>query len=249
MTVSSKLASNMDVPDQLKEVLSRDSVRLIDEDIYSVLPESAKHHYDRRAAIYDLVASSGLYNSVMWGSSPRDYRSFGSRAVSSCPDGRVLDAGCGSLLFTAATFLQTSRQIVAFDQSIAMLRRARKRLLKLAGAIPAHITLLQADLSDLPFRRASFNTVLCMNVLHQFQDAAVLVSNLKGVLDNERCLFLTSLVSSNRFIGDAYLCALYLTKEFVRPRSVNELEKILNESGIREFNVRVKGNMAFVSHG
>ena len=70
----------MDAPDQLKSVLWRDSVRLIDEDIYSVLSESSKHHYDRRATIYDLVVNTGLYNSVMWGSSPRDYRSFGSRA-------------------------------------------------------------------------------------------------------------------------------------------------------------------------
>jgi ubiquinone/menaquinone biosynthesis C-methylase UbiE len=238
----------MDAPDQLKSVLRRDSVRLIDEDIYSVLPESSKHHYDRRATIYDLVVNTGLYNSVMWGTSPRDYRSFGSRAVSACSSGTMLDAGCGSLLFTAATYLQTSRQIVAFDQSIAMLRRARKRLLRLAGVIPSNITLLQADLSDLPFRPASFDTVLCMNVLHQFQDAAVLVSNLKKILKHDGCLFVSSLVSTNRLIGDMYLRALYATKEFVRPRSRSELETIMNDAGARELDLSVKGNMAFVNH-
>ena len=237
----------MDAPDQLKSVLWRDSVRLIDEDIYSVLSESSKHHYDRRATIYDLVVNTGLYNSVMWGSSPRDYRSFGSRAVSACCSGIILDAGCGSLLFTTATYLQTSRQIVAFDQSIAMLRRARKRLLRLAGVIPSNITLLQADLSDLPFRPASFDTVLCMNVLHQFQDAAVLVSNLKKLLKHDGCLFVSSLVSTNRLIGDMYLRALYATKEFVRPRSRSELETIMNDAGARELDLSVKGNMAFVN--
>jgi ubiquinone/menaquinone biosynthesis C-methylase UbiE len=241
----------MNAPDQLKDVLSGDGVRLVDEDIYSVLPdEHHQHHYDRRARIYDLVVSTSLYNSVMWGSSPSDYRKFGSRAVGACPEGKMLDAPCGSLLFTAPSYLQTNRQIVAIDQSITMLRRARKRILKLAGSMPSHITLLQADLSDLPFRPASFNTVLCMNVLHQFQDAAGLVSNLKKLLTNEGCLFLTSLVFNNRLIGDGYLRALYFAKEFVRPRSRGELEGIMNDAGMHDVDLSVKGNMAFVSsHG
>ena len=238
----------MHAPNALKEVLTTEHVRLIDEDIYSVLPDDlSKHHYDRRATIYDLIVSTRLYNSIMWGSTPRDYRDFGSRAVSACPDGIMLDAGCGSLLFTASTYLQTKRQIVAFDQSVAMLRRARKRLLKVAGTMPSHITLLQADLSDLPFRPGSFNTVLCLNVLHQFQDAAVLVSNFKDLLTEHGCLFLTSLVSNNRLIGDAYLRALYATKEFVRPRSRSELEKMMNDAGLHELDVRVRGNMAFLA--
>ena len=237
----------MDVPDQLREVLSRDTVRLVDEDIYSVLPDgSHEHHYDRRATIYDLVVSTHLYNSIMWGSSPLDYASFASQAINSLSEGILLDAPCGSLLFTAPSYLQSRRQIVAIDQSIAMLRRARKQLLELAGSMPSNVTLLQADLSDLPFRRSSFRTVLCMNVLHLFQDAKSLISNLNSLLTNEGCLFLTSLVSSNRFIGDAYLRALYKAKEFVRPRSRSELEKIMDESGTREVSLSVKGNMAYV---
>lgn len=237
----------MDVPNALREVLATDTVRLVEEDIYSVLPDSShQHHYDRRATIYDLVVSTRLYNSVMWGSSPRDYVRFGSEAINSCSAGTLLDAPCGSLLFTASSYLQTSRQIVALDQSIAMLKRARKQLLHLAGSMPSNVTLLQADLSDLPFRPRSFRTVLCMNVLHLFQDVAGLISNLNGLLTNDGCLFLTSLVSSNRFIGDAYLRALYLTKEFVRPRSRSELKKIMNNSGTRELSLSVKGNMAYV---
>jgi len=40
------------------------------------------------------------------------------------PQGKFLDAACASLLFTAGTHLESSRQIIAFDQSVAMLRRA-----------------------------------------------------------------------------------------------------------------------------
>ncbi|HKU72551.1 MAG TPA: class I SAM-dependent methyltransferase [Pyrinomonadaceae bacterium] len=240
----------MDAPNQLKQILSTDTLRLVDDDIYSVLPDgSHEHHYDRRATIYDLVVSTHLYNAVMWGSSPREYASFASQAINSSEE-ILLDAPCGSLLFTAPSYLQSRRQIVAVDQSIAMLKRARKRLLDLAGSMPSNVTLLQADLSDQPFRPGSFSTVLCMNVLHLFQDAEGLISNLNGLLTKDGCLFLTSLVSSNRFIGDAYLRALYRAKEFVRPRSRSELEKIVNDSGMREVSLSVKGNMAFViSHG
>jgi SAM-dependent methyltransferase len=239
----------MDAPNQLKEVLAKNrTVGLIEDDIYSVLPNSSyKHHYDRRAAIYDLLVSTRFYNSVMWGSSPLDYIAFARQAVTSCPEGRFLDAGCGSLLFTAPTYLECRRQIIAFDQSVAMLRRARKRLLQLAGSMPSHIILLQADLSDLPFRPAICRTVLCMNVLHQFKDAAGLIPNLKKLLTDDGYLFLTSLVSNNRFIGDHYLHALYLTKEFVRPRSSLELQEIMGEVPNQEMSCRVKGNMVFVT--
>jgi ubiquinone/menaquinone biosynthesis C-methylase UbiE len=232
----------------LNEVLDHNRVaRLIDDDIYSVLPDASQsHHYDRRATVYDRVVGSRLYNSIMWGSAPRDYVAFARQAVDSSQDGKFLDAGCGSLLFTASTYLQTDRQIVAFDQSLAMLRRARTRLLKAAGGMPEHIILLQADLSDLPFRPASFHTVLCLNVLHQFAAATALLQNLQRLLSDEGQLFLTSLLLNDRFIGDRYLSALYRMREFVPPRTRSELRSILNEALQREVTYTEKGNMAFV---
>ena len=232
---------------KLEEVLARDRVvQLVEADIYSVLPDASHpHHYDRRATVYDLLVSSRLYNSIMWGSSPRDYVAFARQAIMSSRDGKFLDAGCGSLLFTASVYLETDLQIVAFDQSLAMLRRARQRLLKAAGRVPEHIILLQADLSDLPFRPATFRTVLCLNVLHQFAELTALLQNFERLLPDEGQLFLTSLISNNRFVGDRYLSALYRMKEFVRPRTSGELRSIFNEALQREVRFREKGNMAF----
>jgi ubiquinone/menaquinone biosynthesis C-methylase UbiE len=237
----------MDPLYELKEVLADNHVaQLVDDDIYSVLRDASHaHHYDRRATIYDLVVNSRLYNSFMWGSSPRDYVAFARQAITSSHSGKFLDAGCGSLLFTASIYLETDLQIVAFDQSLAMLRRARNRLLNAAGRVPKHIILLQADLSDLPFRPASFRTILCLNVLHQFAEARALVQNLERLLADEGQLFLTSLISNNRFIGDRYLSALYWMGEFVRPRTSSELRSILNEALQREVTYAEKGNMAF----
>lgn len=233
----------------LSEVLAESySVSLIEEDIYSVLPDlSVKHHYDRRAAAYDLVVRSRLYNSLMWGSSPLDYIAFARQAIDSCSNANFLDAGCGSLLFTAHTYTKCNRKVITSDQSLAMLRRARRRLIELAGQVPEHIVLLQADLKDLPFRPASFQTVLCLNVLHQFEDAAALIPNLKRLLTAEGQLFLTSLVLNNRFVGDRYLQLLYAAGEFVRPRSNLELRELMTKTLNRKLNFVTRGNMAFVN--
>lgn len=239
----------MDALDELKEVIVENHpVRLVEDDIYSVLTDAARqHHYDKRATVYDLVVSTRLYNRVMWGSSPLDYVVFARRAVASNAEGKFLDAGCGSMLFTARTYLEGRRQTIAFDQSLAMLRRARRRLIKLSGSVPQNILLLQADLNDLPFRPKTFDTVLCLNVLHQFEDAATLIPSLKSLLTANGHLYLTSLVSKSRFIGDRYLSALHATGEFVRPRSDLELKEILDRSLRQKISYRVKGNMAYAT--
>jgi ubiquinone/menaquinone biosynthesis C-methylase UbiE len=229
-------------------VLQDRSVRLIEDDIFSVLPDtSVQHHYDKRASVYDALVSTRLYNFVMWGTSPRDYVDFARQAIDSSSNGIFLDAGCGSMLFTAQTYVSSRRRILAFDQSLAMLRRARQRLKDLAGGVPEHVQLLQADLSDLPFRQKSFRTVMCLNVLHQFADAARLISGFHEILADRGGLYLTSLISNNRAIGDWYISALYRSGEFVRPRTERDLRDLF----VRDFDPRVsyveKGNMAFIT--
>jgi len=233
----------------LKEVLSEGCiVRLVEDNIYSALPDAPhKHLYDRRAAAYDSVVSTWLYNRLMWGTSPLDYIAFAREAVVSNPAGRMLDAGCGSLLFTAPVYLASDRQVIAFDQSLRMLRRARARLIDLAGSVPEHIVLLQTDLSDLVFRQGRFQTILCMNVLHQFAGAAELIPKLRSLLADGGQLYLTSLVSNGRYIGDHWLNTLYKTGEFVCPRSGVELNKLLHDSLNEGISFRMKGNMAFAA--
>jgi len=238
----------IEVPNGLKEVLADNrEARLIETSIYSVLPDaSPHHHYDRRSALYDSVVGTRLYNYLMWGTSPRDYTDFARDAVRS-RTGKLLDAGCGSMLFTAAAYIDSARPVIAFDQSLAMLRRARQRLIELSGSVPEHILLVQADLSDLPFRAHVFPTVLFMNVLHQFEAASTLIPKLAALLDNQGALYLTSLVTNQRLVGDWYLRALYATGEFVRPRSSGSLQETLSNTLGAEINFRTSGNMAYVT--
>src|SRR6267143_6415562 len=239
----------MNHSEQLKDVLEAGCIiRRLEDDIYSALPDLPhKHLYDRRAAAYDSVVSTWLYNRLMWGTSPLDYVAFAREASVSHPAGRMLDAGCGSMLFTAPVYLASDRQVIAFDQSLRMLRRGRARLIELAGSVPERILLLQADLSNLVFRPENFHTILCMNVLHQFAGAAEMISKLKDLLVDGGQLSLTSLVSNSRYIGDHWLGTLYKSGEFVRPRSGVELNKLLDDSLGEEVTYRMKGNMAFAT--
>jgi SAM-dependent methyltransferase len=128
-----------------------------------------------------------------------------------------------------------------------MLQHARRRIRQLAGSVPENILLLQGDLSDLPFRPDRFATILCLNVLHQIADAARLIPNLNALLTSDGHLYLTSLVSNSRFVGDHYLSVLYKTGEFVRPRSSVELKRLLSDSLGAGVNFETKGNMAFAT--
>jgi hypothetical protein len=62
----------------LREVVKENrAVRLVEEGIYSVLPDIHQTcHYDNKVAAYDFVVGTRLYNRVMWGSSPNNYVDF-----------------------------------------------------------------------------------------------------------------------------------------------------------------------------
>lgn len=224
------------------------TVRLVEEDIYSVLPNVHRtFKYDKKAAVYDLVVGTRLYNRLMWGGSPHNYGAFARRAIDSYHSGWLLDAGCGSLLFTIQAYVETRRPIIACDQSLEMLRRARARLAKSAGSVVGRIILVQADLADLPFRAGSFQTILSMNVLHHYADVANLVRTLKNLLTDNGDIYLTSLVMNSRFVGDRYLSLLHKKGWLVQPRKNGELRKLLQDSLKTNTSFWTEGNMAYAT--
>jgi SAM-dependent methyltransferase len=224
------------------------SAELIEEGIHSVLKDVPRaHQYDRVAAGYDFLAGSRVYNRLLWGCSPDHHAAFARRTDNSQPLGPVLDAGCGSLLFTAEAHLGCGRTVVACDQSLDMLRRARRRLMKLSPQHYGDIFLVQADLSDPPFRRDVFQTVLCMNVLHHYADAAALIRNLNQLLAATGQLYLTSLTLSERLVGDAYLRLLHQQGWIVRPRSVAELNGLIESALRQKPDITTAGSMTYIA--
>lgn len=241
----------MNATEILKDVVAAGrTLRPVGEGVYSALAADAGGRgYDRRAAVYDAVVGTEGYNRVMWGASLRDYEAFARRAFASAGGGVLLDAPCGSLLFSAKAYAESVCAVVAVDQSLGMLARARVRLAESAGAAAAErVVLVQADLEDPPFRAGSFDAVLCMNVLHLYGgDASALVSGLGGLLKRGGSLHLTSLVRGGRPVGDNWLRLLHRAGEFVRPRGADELRGLLEESLNQKVECETKGNMAYAS--
>lgn len=197
--------------------------------------------YDGRAALYDRVVGNAIYNRIVWGARVADYRRFAAEAVES-DRGPLLDAGCGSCVFTADAYRAAARPIVLVDRSIGMLQAARDRL-SAGGDLPPHVALLQADLFDLPFRAGTFSTVLSMGMLHLFDDVAGLAERLAPLLAAGGRCFATSLVD-DRAIGRAVLRRLHRAGEVVAPRSADAVGQALSSAFARVRSAR-GGSMAY----
>jgi ubiquinone/menaquinone biosynthesis C-methylase UbiE len=197
--------------------------------------------YDGRAATYDRLIGSRLYNRAAWSTDVRDYARFASAAVAS-GDGRLLDVAAGTAVATAAAYRASARPVVLLDRSRDMLSVAGQRL-SVDGTLPPTITLVQADAFALPFAPGSFETVLSLGFLHLVEDVAGFVAALRAQLAPGGRLFCTSLVAQTRR-GRAYLQLLHRAGEVAAPRSAAMLSAALGGAPLR-----VRGCMAYVELG
>ena len=245
----------MAVQPQLESLLRRGyTLREADRGILSVLPtDGPARPYDAwaLAATYDGVVATRLYNRIVWGTTPADYAAFERRALESDRDGWMLDAACGSLVFTAEVFgPNRSRPVVLLDYSLRMLRRARRRLQEAWGRVPDSLVLLQADIVDLPFTSGTFTTVSFPAALHEFEDPVVPVNELGRVLSEDGVLYITSLVSTpGRRFANAYLRGMHRGGQIAAPRSLEELARTFKAAD-RSLNLRhwAHGNMGFLTN-
>ena len=163
----------------------------------------------------------------------------------------MLDAGCGSLVFTAGIYAGEDRPLVLVDQSLGMLEAARDRLRTVRGVLPDNTVFVQADVLDLPFAAGCFSSVLSMGMLHLFHDVEGVVSALGRSVEPGGSLFLSSLVSETQ-IGGRYLSLLHRAGEVASPRTEQQLLAAVRRgipAPFREFESRVEGSMAFVVVG
>lgn len=191
----------------------------------SLQPDDEGARYDARAAAYDRVVGSALYNRVAWSASTAGYRAFARRALAST-DGPFLDAGCGSAVFTAEAYVeaaQTDRPMVLVDRSLDMLEAARDRIARAnGGSAPRSIQFVQADLFALPFGHRSFGGVLSMGTLHLFASVETVASSLADVVRPTGGVFLSGLVAETA-LGRRYLGLLERAGEVAPPRRLDVL--------------------------
>lgn len=236
---------------RLSEIILEDvSLRFVEPHIYSFYStgETINSYNKIFGALYDLVACNRVYNRLVWGYSTTDYHSLCLDALRSSTDGWVLDAGCGSLAFTAKTYVNYSeRPIVFLDQSIKLLMLAKSKLVKLNGKVLSNIVFLHGDVLQLPFKPQSFGTVISLNLLHVFEDEDVkrVLQKLKDVLLDRGTISLTTLIENNR-LADKYLHVWARAGEVV-PRNASQLFAVFDTLGM-PIKYLIKGNLAFIHY-
>lgn len=200
--------------------------------------------YDFIGPAYDRIGGLDIYHRAVWGVSTPRFRAFAESAVSACGKGVLLDAGCGSMLFTARTHLANRKAaVIGIDASLTMLRLARARLEPDRAA--RRVPLLNGDLLRSPFRSGAFDVVMCLHVAHVLEDLDGLLAELRRMLKPGGRLFLTSLVLADRW-SDRYLRLLSRYGIMSSPRRQHDISSALRTLFGTEPEARLVGNMLFV---
>ena len=224
-------------------------IRLIEPHIFSVLSDiEVANTYDTPfGTVYDRVACNPVYNRLIWGYSVSMFSAIAHDALRSSKKGNVLDLGCGSLAFSAKSYIQYSeRPAVLVDQSLKMLKIAKSRLIKINGTVPNNMVFLHADALNLPFHENSFNTIISENLLHCLDDTKSLLKGLKDILSEYGKIYFTTLVKGNR-LADRYLEALANAGKLVS-RSMGDHQAIFEQLGM-PIKYEINGNMASIYYG
>lgn len=218
----------------------------VEEGIYSSIEFSKRaSDYDRKVTLYDWLIGNPVYNRVIWGNWPKNYAHFCQEALDEHDNGVVLDAGCGSLVFTAKVYANAAnKEIILLDRSLGMLKKAKERLIKLTGKIPNNIVLIQGDIFDLPFKNNVFDTVISVGVLHMFDNKKDLLDELRRVKKKNAKLYMTSLVANN-WLGKKYMEELSKAGEVGRVYSSESLKNELDTLGWK-VDIQTKGNMVYL---
>lgn len=232
----------------LNDVLNGIETMEISQGIHSVLEQSQQVSvYDTKVRAYDTIIGNRFYNRLVWGNWPSQYRLFCERSLLIKQGSPLLDAGCGSLVFTAKAYAESGkRPIVLLDRSLGMLIRAKERLIRLCGSVPNNIKLIQGDIFDLPFKDNIFGSVMSHGLLQMFDDKPALINELERVKTNDGSLSISSLVANN-WLGQNALSFLHKSGEVAQVQSSHSLRNIIN--GISPtYIMQSRGNMAYISN-
>jgi ubiquinone/menaquinone biosynthesis C-methylase UbiE len=207
--------------------------------------------YDRFAWLYDLIVPSQLYHRLVWGMAPGEHGRFAESGLAAAAPGLVLDAGCGSLVFTAQAYSNwvegsdADPSLTLLDGSRGMLRRARARLAKRSERAAARAQFVQGDLLRLPFADERFTTVFHFGVLHCVEGAESVLAELVRVTAPQGRIFLSSLVLG-RARGDAFLRKLQSKGHVAHPRTPSEVIALMEKRGWNVTESTVRGSFLFV---
>lgn len=232
--------------DTLSEILEPGTrLRTVEPGIHSLYPPGeGVNSYDCKGAMffYDVLACNPVYNYALWGYRTAVYRALCRETLGSARSGWVLDAGCGSLAFTAKVYAAYSGgPVVLLDQSLTLLRKAKSRLIRLAGRLRNNLYLVHGDALALPFRPQVFSAVLALNLVHVIAELPRLLGELGRVRMDGAPLSCTTLVQAGR-LADRYL-AMWAKAGELTQRTPGELLDAFAKAGLAA-DVSLTGNLA-----
>jgi ubiquinone/menaquinone biosynthesis C-methylase UbiE len=216
-------------------------VSFVDDQVWTVLPDSFSAPYDRKAKLYEWLVKKHWYNRICWGTSPCDYRQFAAKSIF-YGKGNLLDIGCGGLVHTAAIYSKTKRNAFLLDNSAEMLRLGCERVTN--GRINNNLFFLQANAFDIPFGNNSFDSVVSFGAIHLFEDKVSFVNEALRVLKTGGDFHFSTMVTARAF-SKKYLTALHRRKEVGTPFSVEETMALFNGK-VNAANYTLKGSMLFI---
>jgi SAM-dependent methyltransferase len=236
--------------EQLSSLISKNfNLRLVEPHIYSVYSEGENTNtYDRMGSFYDAVLCNPVYNRLVWGYSVTEYVSL-TCDVLDTTEGWILDAGCGTLAFTAKTYATYSKQpIVLLDQSIKQLQLAKARMIRLKGSIPENMVFLHGNVLELPFNPEMFQAIVSLNVIHVLEprDLERMLLELRNALAANCTISFTTLVKNDR-LADRYIDLLDKSGE-VYARNMAQLLNVFNGLSM-PIQYDVKGSLALINYG
>ncbi len=199
-------------------------VELVSPGILSALPvDQRADSYDRMAKAYDWVVGNDVYNRIVWGASANDYARAARDGLADAGPGPILDCGCGSLVFTAKPYQSAPLdRMVLFDRSLGMMERGTGRL---SGG-----QFVQGDAFDMPFQDASFDTIFAWGFLHVVGSGSPLLSELRRVAAPGATIILSSLVLTQRRLGNKMLALLNRKGEAATPETAADVAQAFARS-------------------
>jgi ubiquinone/menaquinone biosynthesis C-methylase UbiE len=163
--------------------------------------ERVKREFARQADTF--AASAAITDEQL---TSRLVEAFGSAA-----GGTILDVACGPGIVTAALATR-AREVVAFDLTPEMLRKAEQRC---ARAGLTNVEFRQGGAADLPFADAAFDGVVTRLAVHHFSEPRRVLNEMFRVLRAGGTLVVADVVSSE----DAEEAALQNAIEMLRDPS------------------------------
>jgi ubiquinone/menaquinone biosynthesis C-methylase UbiE len=220
-----------------------DNFQKIDTNMYSVLGDYTGAAYDNKAMMYEKLVSKNLYNKIIWGTSPNDYKEFAQKAIGST-QGLLLDAGCGGLIQTSDIYLKAKNTCVLVDNSAEMLKIAKRRLGNFSSNQSNNIHLVQADVFDLPFPNNTFDSVCSFGMIHLFDNKQAFVNEVLRTLKPGGAFYFSTM-TTKRAISSFYMSQLRKMNEFGELYSENQTSALFDDVSL-SFKTYMKGSMLFI---